>query len=152
VYPLSHELVDIVTKNINFFWEIDCRKDEGILNYAIQNDKDISEVCEETIKGYLDYMEEMLSPNHSERYYFGVPAPIREKEIFDHLDIKRIKLVKLYNSIFKKEVLSRGLYFLDVYKLTSNKAGVNKNIHMCDGTHLSPKCLSILFENYLYRS
>ncbi len=51
------------------FGEIDCRKDEGILNYAIKNNKVISEVCEKTIKGYLDYMEEMLSPNYSEKYY-----------------------------------------------------------------------------------
>ena len=76
----------------------------------------------------------------------------REKELLDDLDIKRIKIVRLYNSILKKEVLSRGSYFLDVYKLTSNKDGVNNNIHMCDKTHLSPKCLSILFENYLHKS
>jgi len=134
------------------FGEIDCRKDEGILNYTIKNHKDFSEVCEKTIKGYLDYMEEMLTPNYSKKYYFGVPAPTREKELLDDLDIKRIKMIKLYNSILKKEVLSRGSYFLDVYKLTSNNEGVNNNIHMCDDTHLSPKCLSILFENYLYKS
>ena len=61
-------------------------------------------------------------------------------------------MVQLYNSIFKKEVLSRGSFFLDVYKLTSNNEGVNNNIHMCDDTHLSPKCLSILFENHLHKS
>ena len=134
------------------FGEIDCRKDEGILNYAIKNNKDISEVCEKTIKGYLDYMEEILSANYSQKYYFGVPAPTRQKEVFDYLDVERTEMIKLYNSIFKQEVLSRGSYFLDVYKLTSNKNGVNNNIHMCDDTHLSPKCLSILFEKYLYKS
>ena len=65
------------------FGEIDCRKDEGILNYAIKNNKDISEVCIKTIKGYLDYMEKMLSPNYSTKYYFGVPAPTRGKELLD---------------------------------------------------------------------
>ena len=134
------------------FGEIDCRKDEGILNYVIKNNKDISKVCEKTIKGYLDYMEEVLTPNYSKKYYFGVPAPIRGKEFLDDLDIKRIKMIKIYNSILKKEVLSKGSYFLDVYKLTSNNDGVNNIIHMCDDTHLSPKCLSILFENYLYKS
>ena len=97
-------------------------------------------------------MEQILSPNYSKKYYFGVPAPTREQESFDDLDIKRIEIVKLYNSILKKEVLSKGSYFLDVYKLTSIKDGLNNNIHMCDGTHLSPKCLSILFEKYLYKS
>ncbi len=133
------------------FGEIDCRKDEGILNYAIKNDKDISEVCEKTIKGYLDYMEEILSPNHSERYYFGVPAPTREKKLLDKLDIKRIKMIELYNSFLKEEVLSRNSFFLDVYRLTANENGENNNIHMCDKTHLSPKCLSILFKNHLYQ-
>jgi len=134
------------------FGEIDCRKDEGILNYTIKNHKDFSEVCEKTIKGYLDYMEKMLSPYYSKKYYFGVPAPTIVKEFVDDLDIKRIKMIQLYNSILKKEVLSRDSYFLDVYKLTSDKNGVNNNIHMCDEIHLSPKCLSILFKNYLYKS
>ena len=100
------------------FGEIDCRKDEGILNYAIQNDKDISEVCKETIKGYLDYMEKMLSTNYSKRYYFGVSAPVRKQKSLDELDKKRIELIKKYNSILKKQVLSKGSYFLDVYGLT----------------------------------
>ena len=134
------------------FGEIDCRKEEGILNYSIKNYKDISEVCEETIKGYLNYMEKMLIPYYSERYYFGVPAPTIRKQSFDALDIKRIKMIELYNSLLKKEVLLRGSHFLDVYKMTSNNNGINNNIYMCDDIHLSPKCLKILFENYLHKN
>ena len=134
------------------FGEIDCRKDEGILNYSIKKNKDISEVCEKTIKGYLDYMEQNLSSNYSNRYYFGVPAPTRKGKILDELDFKRIKIIKLYNSILKKEVLSRGSYFLDVYTMTSTKDGENNKLYMCDKTHLSPKCLSILFKNYFHES
>ena len=134
------------------FGEIDCRKDEGILNYAIKNHKDFSEVYKKTIKGYLDFMEQTLSPNYSKKYYFGVPAPTRKQELLDELDIKRIKIIKRYNEYLKKEVLSRGSYFLDVYALTSNKDGENNNLYMCDTTHLSPKCLSVLFENHLYKS
>ena len=134
------------------FGEIDCRKDEGILNYAIKYDKDISAVCEETILGYINFMEEMLSPNYSERYYFGVPAPKREEKSSNELDIKRIEIIELYNSILKKEVLSKGCFFLDVYKLTSDNEGLNNDIYMCDNIHLSPKCLSILFNDYLQGS
>ena len=97
-------------------------------------------------------MEGILSPTFSKQYYFGVPAPTKVKEFLDDLDIKRIKTIELYNSILKKEVLSRGYYFLDVYKLTSNNEGINNNMHMCDTNHLSPKCLSILFKNYLEKS
>ena len=97
-------------------------------------------------------MEEIISSNYSKKYYFGIPAPTRKKELPDELDIKKIEMVKIYNSLLKQEVLSRGSHFLDVYELTSNKNGENNNIHMCDDTHLSPKCLSILFENHLYKS
>ena len=134
------------------FGEIDCRKDEGILNYAIKNDKDILKICEETIRGYVLYMEKFLSSYYSKRYYFGIPAPTRRKNLFDDLDLKRITMIKSFNSILKKEVLSQGSYFLDIYKLTSDNEGLNNNIHMCDSTHLSPKCLSILFANYLHKS
>ena len=134
------------------FGEIDCRKDEGIINYAIKNRKDISEICEKTIKGYLDYMEKNLSPSYSKKYFFGVPAPKREKKLLDELDIKRIKMIKLYNFILKKEVLSRGSYFVDVYALTSNQNGENNNLYICDNNHLSPECLYKLFEQYLYKT
>ena len=74
-----------------------------------KNDKDISEVCEKTIKGYLDYMEATLAQNYSKKYYFGVPAPTRKQELLDELDIKRIEMVKIYNSLLKQEVLSLSL-------------------------------------------
>ena len=151
---LIQQLKNHTYSNIVFisFGEIDCRKDEGILIYAINNDIDILEVCKNTINGYLDYMEEILSSNYSQRYYFGVPAPIREKELQDDLDIKRIEMIKIYNSLLKQEVLVRGSFFLDVYKLTSTENGENNNLYMCDKNHLSPKCLSILFENYLCKA
>ena len=78
----------------------------------------------------------MISPSHAKKYYFGVPAPTREKELLDDLDIKRIKMIQIYNSIFKKEVLSRDSYFLDIFTLTSNKNGENNNVHICDKNHL----------------
>ena len=133
------------------FGEIDCRKDEGILNFSQKKNKDIWEVCESTINGYLNHMEITLSPIYSKRYYFGIPAPIKKKELNDELDIKRIKMIKIYNSILKNKVLSRGAYFIDVYTLTSKKNGENNNLFMCDNYHLAPKCLSMLFENYLYK-
>ena len=133
------------------FGEIDCRKNEGILSYVMKKDKDISEVCKKTINGYLNHMELSLSFQYPKRFYFGVPAPTIKEESQDELDKKRIELIKIYNLILKKEVLSRGAYFLDVYDLTSNLNGENNNKYMCDKIHLSPKCLSILFENHLHK-
>ena len=95
-------------------------------------------------------MEEKFYSYYAQRYYFGVPAPTRNKELLDQLDIKRIAMIKEYNSFLKKEVLSRGSYFVDVYNLTSNKNGEKNKIYMCDDIHLSPKCLFILFENHLH--
>ena len=57
---------------------------------------------------------------------------------------------QIFNSLLKQEILSRGSYFIDVYNLTANKDGDNNKIHMYDEHLLSPKCLSLLFENYLY--
>ena len=133
------------------FGEIDCRKDEGILNYTRKKNKDISEVCQKTIIGYLNYMEKVLTPYYTKKYYFGVSAPLREKEYLDDLDKKRIEVIKLYNSFLKKEVLSRGSFFIDVFALTSNKNGENNNLHMCDQFHLAPQCISILFKDHLHK-
>ena len=96
-------------------------------------------------------MESALSPIYSHRFYFGIPAPIIKSKSLDELDVKRIHMIKIYNSLLKDKVLSNGSYFLDVYSLTSNDNGQNNNIHMCDNYHLSPNCLSFLFENYLIK-
>ena len=133
------------------FGEIDCRKDEGILIHSIKTNKDISQICEKTIKGYLSYIESVLSTQYSQKYYFGVPAPFREKEYLDKLDIKRIEMIKIFNSILKKEVLLRGSFFLDVFAMTSSQNGENNNIHMCDQFHLAPQCISILLKDHLHK-
>ena len=96
-------------------------------------------------------MEKILSSNYLRRYYFGIAAPTRSEKLLDELDKKRVEIIKKYNFFLKKEVLSRNAYFVDVYGLTSNKDGENNNLYMCDKTHLSPKCLSNLFKNYLYK-
>ena len=54
---------------------------------------------------------------------------------------------QIFNSLLKQEILSRGSYFIDVYNLTANKDGENNKIHMYDEHLISPKCLSLLFEN-----
>ena len=141
-----HRYSDIVFIS---FGEIDCRKDEGIISFSLKSNKDILEVCNDTINGFVNHIEIILSPNYSYRYYFGIPAPSIKKELPDELDIKRIETIKIYNSRLKEKVLSRGSYFVDVYKLTSSKNGMNNNIYMCDKTHLSPESLSILFDDYL---
>ena len=132
------------------FGEIDCRKEEGILQYSLKYKKDIIEVCQITINGYIDYMEKKLSKICNERYYFGVPAAVLNNKVPDDLDIKRRELIKLYNSYLKKEVLSRNCFFVDVYSLTSDINGDNNGIYMCDKYHLSPQALPILFNNFLY--
>ena len=141
----KHTYSDIVFIS---FGEIDCRKDEGIVPYALKSNKDILEVCNDTVDGFVNYMEIILSPHYSQRYYFGIPAP-SIKEVTDELDYKRMETIKIYNSFLKKKILSCGSYFVDVYKLTSSANGINNNIHMCDKTHLSPESISILFNDYL---
>jgi len=134
------------------FGEIDCRKDEGILSYSLKYNKDIFEVCKRTVTGYINYMESNLSKDHSQRYYFGVPAPVLLSSQIDDIDLKRKDLIILFNDLMKKEILSRDCFFIDNYTLTANDMGWNNNKYMCDNFHLSPKSLPILFEKYLYKS
>ena len=115
---------------------------------AIKEDKNIAEISK-TIKNYLDYMEVSFAKLLKDITKYT--SSNKSKRNSDDLDIKRIKLIRLFNLILKKEVLSRDSYFLDVYKLTSNNEGINNNTYMCDTTHLTPKCLPILFKNYLYK-
>ena len=131
------------------FGEIDCRKDEGIVPFSLKSNKDFLEVCNDTVNGFVNHIEIILSPHYSQRYYFGIPAPSIKKELSDKLDLKRIEIIKKYNLLLKEKVLSSGSYFVDVYKLTSSSNGMNNNIYMCDKTHLSPESLSILFDDYL---
>ena len=63
---------------------------------------------------------------------------------------KKPSMEQIFNSLLKQEILSRGSYFIDVYNLTANKDGENSKIHMYNEHILSPKYLSLLFENYLY--
>ncbi len=134
------------------FGEIDCRKDEGILTYSSKYNKDIKKVCKSTVIRYINYMESNLSKAFKQRYYFGVPAPVLLSSDIDDLDLKRVKLIKLFNTIMKEEVLARDCLFVDNYTLTVNNKGWNNNKYMCDNFHLSPKCLPILLEKHLHKS
>ena len=131
------------------FGEIDCRESEGILKYSIKYNKNIEKVCFNTIVGYLNFMENNLSYFYKERYYFGTPAPYLIRKNITEIDIKRKKLIEIYNLILKKEVLSRGAYFIDVYGLTSNN-GWNNNNYMMDEQHLDPSSLPKLIERHFY--
>ena len=150
---LNKQIKKHINSDIVFisFGEIDCRKDEGILIYAINKHKNLLKVCEKTINGYLNHMEKILSPHFSKRYYFGVPAPTMLKKIPDELDIKRIEMIKIYNSFLKANVLSMGCFFVDVYQLTADKIGKNNKIYMSDNTHLSPKSLTMLLKYHLHK-
>tara|TARA_B100000945_G_scaffold193945_1_gene155733 strand:- start:511 stop:2070 length:1560 start_codon:yes stop_codon:yes gene_type:complete len=134
------------------FGEIDCREDEGILYFAKKYKLNIHEVCKETIKSYVDFMEINLSDYFSTRYYFGVPAPVIQNLKPTSSDIQRIELIKIYNKFLKIEVLKKGCFFVDLFELTADDVCHNNKIHMCDNTHLSPNCLPLLFHDYLYRT
>ena len=95
--------------------------------------------------GVCDSLTSFLNPE----FFFKKASWLKAKNN-DELDLKRIDLIKYYNLILKQEVLSIGSYFLDVYELTSNKYGENNKKFFCDRIHLSPNCLSLLFENHLY--
>ncbi len=133
------------------FGQIDCLKNEGILQYSIKNKKDIKVICENTVKNYVKYMEKLLSKKYSKRFYFGIPAPNIEIGSREKEDHQVAAVVNTYNKVLKKDVLSKGAYFVDVYSLTTTKEGFNNELYMCDGVHLSPNCLNSLLKEHLYK-
>ena len=133
------------------FGEIDCRKNEGILSYSKKNNKDHVKVCKKTIKGYVNHMESVLKQLYKQRYYFGIPAPIIDCELTEEIDLKRKELIELYNLVLKEEVIANKCFFVDVYDLTTNNNKENNKSYMCDSVHLSPNCLSLLIDKYIYK-
>ena len=141
--PAKHILIS--------FGEIDCRQNEGILNFSNKYNKEIKNVAKETIIKYLNFMESKLKSKFENRHYFGVPAPTikTNSNLFTQKEKDRIDLIKFFNASLEKECASRKLSYIDIYKLTKNNQGTNNRFHMIDDLHLSPSSLKQLMEDGL---
>ena len=121
--------------------EIDCRPEEGIWPAAKKSGKDVQELVQETVDGYLAFIREALA-----QYPFnsitiqGVPAPgyqLTEKR--DPGDVPGfLQMIKAVNDRLKAGSLAQGWKFLDVYAATVNESGTGNGLWHLDGWHLKP--------------
>ena len=130
------------------FGEIDCRREEGILQYASKRNNELIKIIEDTVDKFVNYMEGILEDKFNERYYLGIPAPQILKEP-DDLDKQRKILIKEYNSILKNRIEKKGSHFIDIYKLTVDKNNENNGKYMADNVHLSPAHIDKILGNNL---
>ena len=130
------------SKLILSFGEIDCRINEGIMNYHLKTKNDLNDIVYKTVKDYVDYSENILNELQIKRIYVGIPAPVIK--VFNNLNTLRIEIVKLFNKSLMEITKNRKLNFLDVYTLTVNSDGSSNEIHMCDDYHLKPSSINEL--------
>ena len=128
------------------FGEIDCRVDEGIINYHLKTKINLNDIVYQTVKDYIEYSENIFNTLQIKRIYMGVPAPVIK--VSNSLNTLRIEIVKLFNESLMKITQERQLNFVDVYKLTANSDGESNLLYMCDDFHLKPSTINELNLNF----
>lgn len=124
------------------FGEIDCRVDEGIINYYLKTKCNLADIVYQTVKNYIEYTERILNKLEIKRIYMGVPAPVIK--VHNDLTSLRIDIVKLFNENLLKITQERELNFIDIYRLTVNNEEESNLQYMCDNFHLSSSILGEL--------
>ena len=132
------------------FGEIDCRLNEGIIEYYFKMRLDLNDIIYQTVNGYIEYSESILSKLQIKRIYMGIAAPvINDLNSIDKVRTSlRIRVIELFNKALIKITTDRQLNFIDVYKLTVNNEGFSNLKYMCDDVHLDPSSLKDLKLNF----
>ena len=121
--------------------EIDTRPDEGIWQVHLKKEKNLDEIIDNTVGGYIDFLYENLKDKNLLSVTIqGIPAPNyalegdkdpKDKEGF-------LNMIKQVNEKLQELTLEKGWNFLDVYSATVGEDGMsNKQWHI-DGYHLQP--------------
>jgi hypothetical protein len=122
--------------------EIDTRPKEGIWKVYTKKGKNLDDIINETVNGYIDFLKLNLDLKKPTSITIqGIPAPNYElKGDMDPGKNKKgfLNMIKEVNHRLKDLTLKQGWYFLDVYSATVNKHGrSNKKYHL-DDVHLKP--------------
>ena len=130
--------------------EIDTRIDEGIISYFKKSNKNLKIIIEETVHGYIDFIENYFRNKNIEKFYFTVAAPYIQKdspEFNPELCKLRIEVIKTFNEILISYIKKFNAHYIDTYNFTCNDYGENNKKYMIDPTHLSPNCLNLIEKN-----
>lgn len=135
---------ETIQPHANLFFaigEIDTRPDEGIWQVHLKKEKNLEEIINDTVGGYIDFLYENLKDKQlSSITIQGIPAPAYalkdDKDPKDEAGF--LNMIKQVNEKLNELTLEKGWNFLDVYTATVAEDGKsNKKWHI-DGYHLQP--------------
>jgi tetratricopeptide (TPR) repeat protein len=136
-----------LSRAVIIFGEIDCRYDEGIVEYHRKTGDDLETSIDELIQNYMAYIWALMSKKKIEPIFFGVPAPGFDKTNLGSKEKLSLNtMVKIFNLCLKRRCQKNGLLCLDPYGLTMNEYGENDGKYQIDGNHLKPIALQLMMD------
>lgn len=131
--------------------EIDCRIDEGIIQYAKKNKtSDIKKIIKKTIHDYFNYIVLNNLKNKHKIIIQGVPCPNLDLNIYTQDDIRKLTMVvDQFNKELIKQSKEKKFKFLDLHKLTNRGDGYSNKIWHLEDIHLSPSAMQEAWNNYI---
>lgn len=141
--------------------EIDCRINEGIIEYYDKNPEiNLQSYIVKMVSSYGDYVLESAKSNDITVIFYGIPAPredyVHEQENFDSFTLtkERIKthqhIVEYFNIALKHYADIHQCDFIDIYCYTNDRNGHASGQYHIDSNHLYPHILQNLFAEFTY--
>jgi hypothetical protein len=121
------------------FGEIDCRPDEGIIQYHSKHGGDLDSVTKKAALGYVRYVESCFHGTKTQRFYFEVPAPVRDEAGIGSdpaTHEMRVGVIRMFNEALKTEVTASRAKFVEIHELTADDQGSSNLLYICDPRHL----------------
>ena len=130
------------------FGEIDCRSNEGIINYCLKTEESYQKVIEKTVNQYINLVTSEAQKKHHELIIYGVPAPhpsvVAAMENLEHQELFK-NIVEYFNGYMRKTCVDKNIEFLDVYHLTNDNKASNLKYNI-DVYHMLPHTIIELFK------
>jgi tetratricopeptide (TPR) repeat protein/lysophospholipase L1-like esterase len=128
------------------FGEIDCRLDEGFLPAHQKRGGRLEAMVEETVCGYLDFLQQAASRYKHRLLVMNVPAPVFNDQHSAASNGQRADLIRLFNQTLEQQARARALSVIDVHTASVGEDGFANTEHHLDGIHLGPSMLPVLEE------
>jgi len=127
--------------------EIDCRFDEGILQYHRKSSLDLEVIISKTAISYVDYVVRVAEKYKHKIMLYGVPAQVREAHLLEREQMQEVAyVIEKFNHVLREEASKRGLNFLDVFLLTNSDNGFSNGEWHLDGVHMQTSVLGMLLQ------
>lgn len=128
--------------------EIDCRISEGIILASVKTKKNIDEIIEQTVQGYVSWYLAKNSENLHEFFFFNVPAPVYLEDYPTDSNNEAAEVVSRFNSRLGKKLAESDTNMIDVYEHTKDSKGFSNGLYHCDPRHLDSRILGAIQEQW----